>query len=156
AGCGYRHSGCTDAARAASTRGRPGLAIGLLQGPPQAMVRSLENIPEPATFKIAPPSPSFPIREQLARPPVCLEIGLGVRQVHIVVTARQEAVAQRGEHARLVAVEVVGEDQVNRARVSGSFSEYQCEPTGATPRARCPTKHDPLRLFDCMSYAKAT
>jgi hypothetical protein len=78
------------------------------------IVRSLEKIPEPATFKIAPPSPSFPIREQLARPPVCLEIGLGVRQGHIVVAARQEAVTQRGEHARLVAAEVVGEDQVQR------------------------------------------
>jgi hypothetical protein len=31
-----------------------------------------------------------------------------------VVAARQEAVAQRGEHARLVAAEVVGEDQVQR------------------------------------------
>jgi hypothetical protein len=76
------------------------------------MVRSLENIPEPATFKIAPPSPSFPIREQLARPPVCLEMELEVRQVHIVVAARQEAVAPRDEHARLVAAELVGEDQV--------------------------------------------
>jgi hypothetical protein len=81
------------------------------------MVRSLENIPELATFKIAPPSKSFPIREQLAWPPVCLEIELEVSQIHIVVAARQEAVAPRGEQARLVADELVGEDQVERLAV---------------------------------------
>ena len=37
-----------------------------------------------------------------------------------------------------------------------TLSEYQCGLTGATPRAGCPTKRDPLRLFDGMSYAKAT
>ena len=86
------------------------------------MVRSLENIPEPATFKIAPPSPSFPARERFARAPVCLEIGLEVRQVLIVVAARQEAVAQRGDTPGTSRLKWSEKIRSNAARVSGSFS----------------------------------
>src|SRR5262249_5190292 len=41
-------------------------------------------------------------------------IGGEVREVHVVVAAREQRVAQRCEDARLVAAEVVGEDQIQR------------------------------------------
>ena len=45
---------------------------------------------------------------------VRLQVGLQVRQVHVVVAIGQQRVAQGGEDPRLVAAEVVGEDQVQR------------------------------------------
>ena len=79
-----------------------------------AIVRSLENFPEPATFRMALRAQASASAYSSQQPLVRLEIGLQVRQVHVVVAVRQQRVAQRSEDARLVAAEVVGEDQVQR------------------------------------------
>jgi hypothetical protein len=45
-----------------------------------AMVRSLENLPEAATLRIARPvCPGVPVVIQLEQPPVRVEVGLRVR-----------------------------------------------------------------------------
>src|SRR5262245_28505563 len=44
----------------------------------------------------------------LEEPPVRLQIGAEVRQVHVVVASGQQALAQRLEDARLIAAEVIG------------------------------------------------
>ena len=79
-----------------------------------AIVRSLENFPEPAIFKIAFAYPSIRVVVQVAQLPVGLEIGREVRQVHIMVSTRQQRVPQRFEDARFILAEVAGEDQVQR------------------------------------------
>ena len=58
--------------------------------------------------------PGVRVGIQLDQPLVRLQVGLQVRQVHVVVAVRQQRVAQRREDARLIAAEVVGEDQVQR------------------------------------------
>ena len=78
------------------------------------MVRSLENFPEPATFKIALRAQASRSAYNSTQPLVGFEIGLEVRQVHIVVAVGQQRVAQRRKHAGLIAAEVVGEDQIQR------------------------------------------
>ena len=87
-----------------------------------AMVRSLENFPEPATFKIALRAQASPSAYSSHSLLVRLQIGFEVRQVHVVVAVGQQRVAQRSEDPGLVAAEMVGEDQVQAARVSGSWS----------------------------------
>ena len=87
------------------------------------MVRSLENFPEPATFKIAlraHPSGSAYRSQSL---PVGIEIRRKVRQVHIVVSACQQRVPQRFEDARcIIATEVPEKIWSSAARVSASLS----------------------------------
>src|SRR5213083_1907807 len=56
--------------------------------------------------------PSVTVRIQSDQPLVRLEIGLEIRQMHVVVSIRQERVAQRTEDTRLIAAEVIGENQV--------------------------------------------
>ena len=78
-----------------------------------AIVRSLENFPEPATFRMALRAHAS-ASEYTVQPLVRLEVGGQVRQMHVVVAMRQQRVAQRSEEAGFVAAEMVGEDQVQR------------------------------------------
>ena len=79
-----------------------------------AIVRSLENFPELATFRMAFSRPCVRIGIQLRKSLVGLKVGRQIRQVHIEVPMGQEHVAQRIEDAGLVPAEVVGEDQIQR------------------------------------------
>ena len=79
-----------------------------------AMVRSLENFPEPATFKIALRAQASGSAYSSHSRRSASEIGREVRQVHVVVATRQQRVPQRCEDARFIPAEVVGEDQVQR------------------------------------------
>src|SRR5215468_5234494 len=69
-----------------------------------AMVRSLENLPDPATLRIA----------FRAQPSARLEVRPQVREVHVVVAVREQGVSQRLEGPGLVLAEMVGEEQVQR------------------------------------------
>ena len=77
-------------------------------------MRSLENLPETATFRIALRAQASGSAYNSTSSLVRLEIGLQIRQVHVVVALRQQRVAQRSEDAGLVAAEMIGEDQVQR------------------------------------------
>src|SRR3954451_6831681 len=59
-------------------------------------------------------SPLIRVAIQLKQPLVRLKVGRKVRQVHVVVAAGQQGLAQRLEDTRLETAEVVGEDQVER------------------------------------------
>ena len=50
--------------------------------------------------------PTLSVPTQLAQPPVRLEIGLEIREIHIIVPAHQQRVAQRAEDTRLVTAKV--------------------------------------------------
>ena len=65
-----------------------------------AIVRSLENFPDAATFRIALRAQACGIGVQTDQPRVRLEIGRQVGQVHVVVAVREQRVEQRREHAR--------------------------------------------------------
>src|ERR1700730_667886 len=58
--------------------------------------------------------PRFRVRIQRAQAAIGLEIGCEIGKIHVVVAARQQGVAQWRKDARLIAAEVVGEDQVQR------------------------------------------
>ena len=77
-------------------------------------MRSLENFPDSATFKMALRAHASGIAIQCAEPLLRLDVGRQVRQVHVVIAVRQQRIAQRFEDSRLVAAEVVGENQVQR------------------------------------------
>ena len=79
-----------------------------------AIVRSLENLPERGHVQNGLARPRVRVRIQLAQPLVRFEVGLQVRQVHVVVPMRQQRVVQRREDAWLIAAEIIGEDQVQR------------------------------------------
>ena len=81
-----------------------------------AMVRSLENLPEPATLRMALRAQASRSAIECARCLVGLQIGPQIGQVHVVVAVRQQRVPQRGEDARLVAAEVHREKIRSRAR----------------------------------------
>jgi len=66
--------------------------------------------------------PSVRVAVESNQSPVGLEIGAQVCEVHVVVTAREQHVAQGSENAGLKAAEMVGEDQVEGRAVSGSCS----------------------------------
>ena len=76
------------------------------------MVRSLENFPELATFRIAlcahAPGSAYNCAESFLR----LDVRGQIRQVHVVIAAGQQRIAQRIEYSRFVAAEVVGENEV--------------------------------------------
>ena len=83
-----------------------------------AIVRSLENLPEFATFRIAlrahAPGSAYNAPSCFLR----LAVRSEVRQVHVVIAVRQKSIAHRSEDARLVAAEVVGEDEIqSRSRL---------------------------------------
>ena len=59
-----------------------------------------------------PSRPIVRIGVQLEQPAIRVEIGRKVREVHVVVPAGQQRLAQRLEDARLGATEVIREDQV--------------------------------------------
>ena len=73
-----------------------------------AMVRSLENFPEAATFKIALLAQALGSPYRLHQTLIGLQVGLQVRQVQVVVAVGQERVQNRGEDAGLLRAEVVG------------------------------------------------
>src|SRR5262245_33672133 len=56
--------------------------------------------------------PLIAVRVQLEQPAIRLEVAREIGQVHVVVTARQEGLPQRFEDPRLIAAEVVREDQL--------------------------------------------
>src|SRR5271157_921892 len=58
------------------------------------------------------PRPSVAVRVQFTEPLIRREIGFEVRQVHVVVSIRQQRIKQRGKEPRFVAAEIVGGDQV--------------------------------------------
>ena len=68
-----------------------------------AMVRSLENFPEAATFRIALRGPGLGFAIQIHEPLIGLQVGLQVRQVQVVVAVGQQRVQDRGEDAGLLA-----------------------------------------------------
>ena len=76
------------------------------------MVRSLET--SPSCHIRSPCAPRRRVCVQRAKAIVRRKIGREVRKVHVVVAVRQQRVAQRGEYARVVVAEVIGEDQVER------------------------------------------
>ena len=64
------------------------------------MVRSLENLPEPATLMIAFVGPGIPIRvKRTERVILRLQIGSQVGQMHVVVAVGQQQYRQRREDA---------------------------------------------------------
>ena len=86
-----------------------------------AIVWSLENLPEPATFKMAlrPTPPGRHITHAAARPP---RGTTAIRQVHIVVDVCQQRVAQRGEDTGFIGAEMSENIKSKALRVSGSCS----------------------------------
>ena len=52
-----------------------------------AIVRSLENFPEPATFSYRLCRPSIRVGVQVGQSAVCVQIGVQIRQVHVEVAA---------------------------------------------------------------------
>ena len=58
------------------------------------MVRSLENLPEAGDVQDRLARPPGLVRVEFTEPPIRVEIGSEVRQVHVVVALRQERVVQ--------------------------------------------------------------
>jgi hypothetical protein len=79
-----------------------------MSAPYSLIVRSLENLPEFATFKMAVRVPRTRIGIQLAQPLVRFEIGPEVRQVHVVVAACQQRFAQRPAFATVTTAKSIG------------------------------------------------
>ena len=75
------------------------------------MVRSLENFPESATFRIAFRAQASGLEYRAHRADPHRD-RLQIGKMHIVIPAGQKRLAQRIEDARFVAAEVVGEDHV--------------------------------------------
>ena len=67
-----------------------------------AMVRSLENLPEPATFKIALRAQASGSAYSSLSCWSALQVRGQVRQVHVVVATCQQRVAQRREDTRFI------------------------------------------------------
>ena len=76
--------------------------------------------------------PNPPGWRRAEQPPVRLEIGPEIRQMHVVVAVGQQGVAQWLEHAGLVAAEVVREDQIQRRM---GFGLVVIVPLGVVPAA---------------------
>ena len=72
-----------------------------------AMVRSLENLPDAAMFRIALRDQRFLVGVKLAQPRVRFAVALEVGQVQVVVAFAQQRVENRREHARLVLAEMI-------------------------------------------------
>ena len=86
------------------------------------IVRSLENFPDAATFNIAFRAQASCLPYNSISAWSCFEVGFQISQVHIVIAAALEEHPQLIEDARFITVEMVGKDQVQRSRVSGSLS----------------------------------
>jgi hypothetical protein len=78
-----------------------------------ATVRSLENFPD-AAMSGGLACPRIWISIQGLQPFVCIKISLEFGQTHLIIAVVLEYVNDRGKHTRLVAVEMVCHDQVDR------------------------------------------
>ena len=87
-----------------------------------AIVRSLENLPELATFRIALRAQPVRVGVELDQPPVRLEVGGEVGQVHVVVAVGQQGVAERIEDPGSCGLKWSEKIRSRAARVSGSLS----------------------------------
>ena len=87
-----------------------------------AIVRSLENLPEQPTFSYGLTCPTVGVLIKRSNCRLRLSISGQVGQVHVVVAVRQKHIADWAEDAGFITVEVIGKDQIECARVSGSFS----------------------------------
>ena len=72
------------------------------------MVRSLENFPELATFRIAFCDQSTVVGIQLDKLLIALQIRLQVGQMHVVIAIFQKCVDNRTEATRLISAEMIG------------------------------------------------
>ena len=86
------------------------------------MVRSLENFPEAAMFRIALLAQALGSPYNSTSRLICLQVRLQVRQVQVMIAVGQERVQDGGEDPGLFRAEVIGGNQIERGRVSGSFS----------------------------------
>ena len=79
-----------------------------------AIVRSLENFPELATLRMAFRAQALGSAYNCAELASASQVRRQVGQVHVVVAVREQRLADRREDPRLVAAEVIGEDQIER------------------------------------------
>src|SRR6266849_5514815 len=99
------------------------------------MVRSLENLPELATFRMALRAHSSESAYSVTSRRSASRYEVNVGQVHVVVAPGQEHVAQRGEHTRLVAAEVIREEAPPRHSCCASprWRGWPCERVCSLP-----------------------
>jgi hypothetical protein len=76
------------------------------------MVRSLENFPDPATFKITFLAHPVAVCVKFSKPLIRVEIGFEIGEMHVVVAVCQQRVMDGCENPRLIAAQVIGRDQI--------------------------------------------
>src|SRR5690242_4302523 len=76
--------------------------------------------------------PGVAVSVQRRQPLVRLKIGFEIGQMHVVVSVRQQRIAERSKDAGLVAAEMIGEDQV---QCSASLRLVIVMPVGIVPTA---------------------
>ena len=113
------------------------------------MVRSLENFPELATFRMAFRAQASGSAYNASELFVRLRGRSQVGQVHVEIAVGQERFAQGSEDSRLVPAEVIGEDQIQRR---SRFRLVLIVPPGVIPAAagghlfRCEAEQEEILL----------